>query len=510
MTLLQWAATAAGMVALTAGHAGADERARAQDALRRAIGFFHTQVSCEGGYLWRYSHDLTLREGEGVADAQTVWVQPPGTPAVGEAMLEVYQRTKLAEALQAARDAGTCLARGQLRSGGWTYSIRFDLQARERFAYRLDPPRTGAYNVSTLDDDTTQAATRFLLRLDRTLRGRDRLVRDAANTALEALLRNQYPNGAFPQGFETPPDPSLHPILRAEIPAEWPRTWPNRPYQRFYTINDNVMGDAIATLLLAAEVRRDRRFRDAAIRAGEFLLRAQLPEPQPAWAQQYDFAMQPAWARRFEPPAISAGESQQVLRTLLDLASATGQERFLEPIPRAVAYLRRSRLADGRLARFYELGTNRPLYFTTKYALTYSDDDLPTHYAFKVPDGLDAIEQRYASLLDAIRKRLGRSVAQAMRSRVPPAEEIRRIVEALDERGAWVEEGTLRYHPPGVGVTRVITSETFMRNVRALAAFVSASRTKVQSARHEGRFPRLRNLPRRAHHRLPVPHVHLG
>ena len=47
----------------------------------------------------------------------------------------------------------------------------------------------------------------------------------------------------------------------------------------------------------------------AAERAGGFSLLAQMPEPQPAWAQQYDARMQPAWARKFEPPAISSSRA---------------------------------------------------------------------------------------------------------------------------------------------------------------------------------------------------------
>ena len=44
-------------------------------------------------------------------------------------------------------------------------------------------------------------------------------------------------------------------------------------------------------------------------RAGDFILAAQMPEPQPAWAQQYDAAMHPAWARKFEPAseAVASG-----------------------------------------------------------------------------------------------------------------------------------------------------------------------------------------------------------
>ena len=54
----------------------------------------------------------------------------------------------------------------------------------------------------------------------------------------------------------------------------------------------------------------------------------------------------------------------------------TGDKKYLEPIPRALAYLKKSRLPDGRLARYYELKTNRPLYMTRdgdEYSLTYDD-----------------------------------------------------------------------------------------------------------------------------------------
>ena len=31
----------------------------------------------------------------------------------------------------------------------------------------------------------------------------------------------------------------------------------------------------------------------------------QMPDPQPGWAQQYDYDMRPMWARKFEPAAIT-------------------------------------------------------------------------------------------------------------------------------------------------------------------------------------------------------------
>ena len=66
-----------------------------------------------------------------------------------------------------------------------------------------------------------------------------------------------------------------------------------------YTLNDEAIPDTIVTLLEAAQHYGDSRYKAAAMKGGDFLLLAQMPEPQPAWAQQYNAQMQPAWARRF-------------------------------------------------------------------------------------------------------------------------------------------------------------------------------------------------------------------
>ena len=114
----------------------ADLRSQAEEALRRAVYFYHRQVASHGGYVWYYSADLKKREGEGKADAETVWVQPPGTPSVGMAYLEAYERTGNDYLLAAARDAASCLIQGQLQSGGWTYRIEFAAAKRAGVAYR--------------------------------------------------------------------------------------------------------------------------------------------------------------------------------------------------------------------------------------------------------------------------------------------------------------------------------------------------------------------------------------
>ena len=454
-----------------------DFRDQAAGALRRAADYYRTEVATEGGFLWRYSEDLSHREGENVATASMVWVQPPGTPSVGQAFLDAYEATGEQVYLDAARGAALALVRGQLRSGGWDYLIEFDPEARRRYAYRVDPETPKARNVTTLDDNTTQSALRLLMHVDRDLKFDDPVIHEAALYGLASLVRVQYPNGAWPQRFERPPDPSRFPVRPARYPESWPRTFPGVDYRGFYTLNDNSLADAVSVMLDAARIYKDPTYRAAAERAGDFLRLARMPEPQPAWAQQYNAEMEPAWARKFEPPAITGGESQGAMKILLELARETGDPKYLEPIPDALAYLRRSRLPDGQLARFYELQTNRPLYFTKDYRLTDDDGDLPTHYGFKIGSGaLFNIARDY----DRLQARIKAGESLAVEESPPRLDgdveqRARRAVEALDDRGRWLQDGPLssrKEDEPG----RILDSRTFVQNVGALARYLEASR----------------------------------
>jgi len=470
----RWAAIAClGVIGLVPLTVTAEELTReaASRALHQAVHFFRTQVAAEGGYLWRYSADLKQREGEGTASATTAWVQPPGTPTVGTALLFAYEATGDRYYLEAARETAMALVRGQLQSGGWDYRIEFDPQVRKKYAYRLEGG--GDRNVTTLDDNNTQAALQFLMRIDRALDFQDEPIHDSVRYALEHLLAAQYPNGAWPQRFSEPPDPAQYPVLPASYPETWPRTHPGVDYRGFYTFNDGAIADLIATMFEASRIYGDPRYAEAARRAGDFILLAQLPEPQPAWAQQYDAHMHPVWARKFEPPSVTGGESQGILRTLMSLYRETGDKKYLAPIPNALKYLNASKLPNGQLARFYELKTNRPLYFTKQYELTYDDGDLPTHYGFKVSGKLDALAAEYERLLatdpDKLRPRESKPVYKMSRALTEAA---RQAVESLDERGAWVEQGRLG---DDAATSGVIDSRTFVEKVETLSKFLAAS-----------------------------------
>lgn len=481
------AAIMAGAAAAAPAGDDAALREQARQALRKGAGYFRSQVAVQGTYLWKYSEDLSLREGEGVATATQGWIQPPGTPAVGLALLKAYDATGDSLHLDAAKETAAGLLRGQLKSGGWYYHVDFDPRRRDKLDYRTDGGGGKARRITTLDDNTTQCALLFLMRLDRALGFGDAQIHEAADYALTQLMRAQYPNGAWPQGFETAPDPAKFPVRRASLPDDWPRTWPgSNQYWFQYTLNDNVLADTIDVLFEAARIygparedavsRLGASCRSAALKAADFLLLAQLPEPQPAWAQQYDADMHPAWARKFEPPAITGGESQGILRTLLKVYRETGDRKYLDPIPRALAYLRRSRRADGSLARFYEMKSNEPLYFTKDYVLTKDDGDLPTHYAFTVADNTDSIARDYEKV-----RGLSGEALQAPPRRQPHGadprleEEVRAIVAAQDAQGRWVEGGGLRYHRPPDPSRRIVSSATFNRNVETLARYLEAT-----------------------------------
>ncbi|MFM7520666.1 MAG: pectate lyase [Planctomycetota bacterium] len=428
--------------------------------------------------MWRESLDGATRDGERAAGPDEIWVQPPGTPSVGLALLALHAATGDDVFLTAARGAGHALARGQLASGGWEYSIDFTPDTFTAVPRAGETARRGQRAPdSTLDDDTTQSALRFLLALADVVPDDEAITR-ARDRALDGLLAAQLPCGAWPQRFDgRPVADGAFSTARATIPADWPRTWPRPDYKKFATLNDNALRDCVGVLLDAHRRLGRDDCRAAALRAGEFLIRAQLPEPQPAWAQQYDSHLHPAWARSFEPPAVTAGESAGAVRTLLDLFVETGDGRFLEPIPRAIAWWRRSEIAPGTWARYYELGTNRPIYGDRDGTIHHDIGELSAErrdgYAWQGSFGVADTIRAYDKLRDG-----GRDAALAHRaspSRDARAKRARELgpkvhaaLDSLDERGIWLTA-------PERGAAAVIDMKVVVRQLPLLAEYLAAT-----------------------------------
>ena len=438
-------------------------------AMRRATRFYAENVASHGGYVYYYSLDLKRRWGEGEATKDQVWVQPPGTPTVGLAYVSAYRATGEELYLKAATDAAMALVNGQLKSGGWTNAIDFDPRGK-RVAQYLRRPGRGKNNTS-LDDGQTQSAILCLIHVDAAHEFQHKAIHDSAQIALDALLQAQFPNGGFPQVWTGPVE--RRPVVKASYPKyDWRHEGRIKNYWDEYTLNDNVTGYVAETLIAASKFYGDERYDRALRKLGDFLILAQMPEPQPGWAQQYNESMNPIWARKFEPPGVSGDETQEVLQTLMLIADATGDRKYLKPIPAAMRWIERSVLPNGQLARYYELETNRPLYMKRRgdvYELTYDDSNLPSHYGWKTDSKLSVLRELLG------RVRTGESLERPRNKRqlVAKAE---LAIETLDDQGRWVSDfdgtrmvGQLKL-PIG---TRYLSSDVFSRHISNLAALIS-------------------------------------
>lgn len=444
-------------------------------SMKRAAMFYRNQVATHGGYVYHYSLDLKQRWGEGAATADQIWVQPPGTPTVGLAYLAAWQATNDRWYLEAATKTANALVYGQLKSGGWTNSIDFDPKNPRTAGYRNGKGK-GKIN-STLDDGITQSALQFLMRMDQALKFKDQGIHESAELALKSLLAAQFPNGGFPQVWTGPVE--KRPIVKAAYPNyEWRTENRVKEYWTMYTLNDDLAGDVAETLLVAHEIYPDVGAFDAFKKLGDFLILAQLPQPQPAWAQQYDVQMRPIWARKFEPPAVTGRESQDAIEVLMLVYERTGDAKYLKPIPSAIDYLKKSRLPDGRMARYYELQSNKPLYMNSKYELTYDDSDVPDHYGWKVESNLDRIEKRYQSLKE-------KGVPSKSKSSDKPGkkqiEQVVQILTLLDDQGRWTTvqgEARLVGQPKIRPGDRFISSQVFATNITTLSHYLTSQGSK--------------------------------
>jgi hypothetical protein len=170
---------------------------------------------------------------------------------------------------------------------------------------------------------------------------------------------------------------------------------------------------------------------------------------------------------------VSGWESQDALRTLIRVAGYTGETKYLGPVPRALAYFERSLLPDGRVARYYELKTNKPLYMDAGYKLTYDDSAAPVHYGWKQPARFKEIAKEYERAKADTTRPAERKTARQLEA------EVRAIVRDLDAEGRWVSTYSgerLVGQPRFEAGFRYLSSAVFAHNVEALSAYLTATR----------------------------------
>lgn len=433
-----------------------DLRVQVEASLKQGVKFFYS-INSHGGYVYHVTPDLTQRWGEGPKDAETIEVQPPGTPAVGQSFLRIYQVTGDQQALEAAKDAADALIRGQNKYGGWEHTINFANLSDQKVSF---------------DDNQSQSAISFLMAFDQEID--DPELSAATKRALEMMITTQLDNGG------------------------WPHQYPEQGnYHDYATFNDGGINDCIRVMIEAYQYYGENEAVEKSLRrAARFMMISQLPPPQPGWAQQYNEYLQPAWARTFEPPSVCPSVTIKNINTLIDLYLAFETRTLLEPIPDSFRWLHDIRLENGNWARFVELGTNKPLYYDRPRIRVDSPEDLHperrTGYAYEtnIESAIRTGETRYQKAIEMEYEdfksyefpELSKSEISARLNELSGP--VMEILELQDSSGAWIttDDRFKTAMPKGVrwngqySVMDRISSAVFNQNTALLCEYIELSK----------------------------------
>ena len=267
-----------------------------------------------------------------------------------------------------ARAVADCVLQFQTGSGGWPKNVDMTRPPTAEFLASI----AADHRAPTIDNNATHTQLRFLALVIAATPAAKPAYREAFARGFDYLLLAQYPNGGWPQFF---------PLIAG--------------YYTHITYNDDAMAGVLEVLRDAAAGRAPYGFVDqprrtraatAVAKGTDCILRTQIRQggKRTAWCAQHDeTTLEPAWARNFEPPSLSGNESVGLVRFLMGIEQPSPGE--VAAIEGAVAWFRAVKIsglrldstpgADGKKdrhavadpaaaplwARFYELGTNRPI-----------------------------------------------------------------------------------------------------------------------------------------------------
>lgn len=273
-------------------------------------------------------------------------------------------------ATEAARAIADHVVTWQTVVGGWTKSGDY---SRDR---RPEDDHRDAWSAGTFDNNATIYELRYLVRVaaaNASAPGQAPRVaawRASFLRGLDYVFASQYPNGGIPQ---------VYPLAGG--------------YHDAITFNDDAMEHALGLLRDVAARRPELAFvplekvaraHDGFERGLRCILAAQLHDAAGAptvWAQQVDpLTLAPCAARNFEPIAACSQESAGVVEFLLSLDSPSPE--VVAAIEGAMTWFRANALhgvvwnrnattgsgleprpgARDLWARFYELGTDKPIF----------------------------------------------------------------------------------------------------------------------------------------------------
>ena len=164
-------------------------------------------------------------------------------------------------------------------------------------------------------------------------------------------------------------------------------------------------------------------------------------------------------------------------QALIELFLAAGEKKYLRAVGPAVKWFQKSSVGNNKWARFYELKTNRPLYFTKDYQLTYKDNDMPTHYSFQSSFGVLGMIRFYEKVkASGQEKYLASQIPQALSTkerglRAKSLEQkVQSIITEQDKHGRWITTGKLETR--GMEFNERIETRVFISNLDVLSEYL--------------------------------------
>ncbi|HYJ47181.1 MAG TPA: pectate lyase [Pyrinomonadaceae bacterium] len=305
----------------------------------------------------------------------------------------------------------------QRDTGGWPKNIDMAraLSDQEKAALLKEKREVD----STIDNGGTYTQLQYLARVY-TAKNLERH-REAFLKGVDYLLKAQYQNGG------------------------WPQYYPLREgYYTHITYNDNAMIGVLRLLRDIARGKADYRFVDEALRLRaekavekgiECILKTQVVVEghRTVWCAQHDeVTLAPAPARKFEPVSLSGYESVGIVKFLMGIDHPNQQ--VIDAIESAVAWFEKTKIngirwaekqdasklhgfdrvvvrdeaASPLWARFYEIGTNRPIFSgrdsIIKYDVSQIEDERRNGYRWYVDEPAELLSKDYP----AWRKKWGR------------------------------------------------------------------------------------------------------
>jgi PelA/Pel-15E family pectate lyase len=287
------------------------------------------------------------------------------TPPQGEGVREFVAKPASWFAKGEAQRLCAIVRSYQTPAGGWGKNLDLCTRARSP-GERFSAGTNGWAYAGTFDNGATTTELRFLARVVAATNCIE--ARESFERGLAYVLRAQFPNGGWPQ---------VYPLAGG--------------YHDAITFNDNATSNVLRLLRDVARGRGEFAFTTeplrglaaAAVARGVGCVLAtqvRAGDQLTAWGQQHDpLTFAPTSARDFEMIALASAESAGLLRFLMEIESP-GPE-VIAAVGAAAVWLRETAIEEtvweqvkddkqlvkrpgvGPLwARFYEIGTNRPLF----------------------------------------------------------------------------------------------------------------------------------------------------